>query len=90
VTQIRDDSEVIRSFILEPADSGGVVPHEPGQVLPIRVRLDEGAAPAGSADYPVPPSAAVPPGEALLCSATPHPGLHLADGPNRAGVTLDL
>lgn len=43
VARIVDESSVIRSFHLEPADGLGIVAHDPGQHLPIRV-LPEGAA----------------------------------------------
>lgn len=44
VTQIVDESATIRSFHLEPMDGAGLVPHQAGQYLPIRVTLAEGAA----------------------------------------------
>jgi len=45
VTQIVDESATIRSFHLEPIDGAGLVPHQAGQYLPIRVTLAvEGAA----------------------------------------------
>lgn len=37
IAKIVDESRVIRSFHLEPADGDGVVPHHAGQHLPIRV-----------------------------------------------------
>jgi ferredoxin-NADP reductase/predicted pyridoxine 5'-phosphate oxidase superfamily flavin-nucleotide-binding protein len=37
VRQVADESATIRSFVLEPMDGGGVVPHQPGQFLPIRL-----------------------------------------------------
>ena len=40
-----DESSVIRSFHLEPADGKGIVTHEAGQHLPIRVRPDAAAEP---------------------------------------------
>lgn len=40
IAQIIDESSVIRSFHLEPADGKGIVAHEAGQHLPIRVRPD--------------------------------------------------
>jgi uncharacterized protein len=43
VADIVDESSVIRSLTLEPADGGGIIAHAPGQHLPIRVT------PAGSA-----------------------------------------
>jgi uncharacterized protein len=39
ITRVVDESSVIRSFHLEPADGKGIVAHEAGQHLPIRVRL---------------------------------------------------
>ncbi|MEO0058200.1 MAG: hypothetical protein RIT17_1676, partial [Pseudomonadota bacterium] len=39
ITRVVDESSVIRSFQLEPADGKGIVAHEAGQHLPIRVRL---------------------------------------------------
>lgn len=45
----------------------------------------------GSVDYAEAPAHDVEPGEALICIAHPHPGLHLEDGTlNRVGVTLEL
>lgn len=46
VARIVDESSVIRSIHLEPADGGGIVPHKAGQHLPVRVR-------AGDRDAPV-------------------------------------
>ncbi len=37
VSKIVDESDVIRSFYLEPMDGAGIVPHAAGQHLPIRV-----------------------------------------------------
>lgn len=45
VARIVDESSVIRSFHLEPADGRGVVSHKAGQHLPIRVRPDAAAEP---------------------------------------------
>lgn len=45
VARIVDESSVIRSIHLEPADGAGIVPHEAGQHLPIRVRAGDRAAP---------------------------------------------
>lgn len=42
VAKIVDESSVIRSFHLEPADGHGIIAHAPGQHLPIRV-LPEGS-----------------------------------------------
>ena len=39
VVATAEESSVVRSFILEPADGGGVAPHAPGQHLPIRLTL---------------------------------------------------
>jgi uncharacterized protein len=39
VSRIVDESDVIRSFWLEPTDGSGIVPHAAGQHLPVRVRL---------------------------------------------------
>lgn len=39
VTQVVDESSVIRSFYLEPLDGAGLIPHTAGQHLPIRVTL---------------------------------------------------
>jgi ferredoxin-NADP reductase/predicted pyridoxine 5'-phosphate oxidase superfamily flavin-nucleotide-binding protein len=40
IARIVDESSVIRSFYLEPADGKGIAAHEAGQHLPIRVRPD--------------------------------------------------
>ena len=40
IARIVDESSVIRSFHLEPADGKGIAGHEAGQHLPIRVRPD--------------------------------------------------
>jgi hypothetical protein len=45
VTNVVDESSVIRSFHLEPADGAGLVPHAAGQHLPIRVTLPGEARP---------------------------------------------
>jgi ferredoxin len=45
---------------------------------------------SGSVDYAEPPGHEVPPGEALICCSTPHPGVHLEDSLDREGVSLDL
>jgi ferredoxin-NADP reductase/predicted pyridoxine 5'-phosphate oxidase superfamily flavin-nucleotide-binding protein/ferredoxin len=37
VTRIADESQVVRSFHLEPADGAGIIAHRAGQFLPIRV-----------------------------------------------------
>ncbi|GAB2901311.1 hypothetical protein GCM10027093_42660 [Paraburkholderia jirisanensis] len=47
VAQIVDESSTIRSFHLEPMDGAGLVPHQAGQYLPIRVTLADGADTAG-------------------------------------------
>ena len=39
VAGIVQESATIRSFVLEPADGGGVVPHQPGQFLPIALDI---------------------------------------------------
>ncbi|WP_238298984.1 2Fe-2S iron-sulfur cluster-binding protein, partial [Methylobacterium soli] len=39
VTKIVDESHAIRSFHLQPADGSGLIPHQAGQHLPIRVLL---------------------------------------------------
>ncbi|OED08253.1 pyridoxamine 5'-phosphate oxidase family protein [Burkholderia sp. A2] len=41
VAKITDESTLIRSFQLEPADGAGLVPHLAGQHVPIRVNLSE-------------------------------------------------
>jgi ferredoxin-NADP reductase/predicted pyridoxine 5'-phosphate oxidase superfamily flavin-nucleotide-binding protein len=48
VAQVVDESSTIRSFHLEPMDGAGLVPHQAGQYLPIRVMLADGA--DGAAD----------------------------------------
>jgi hypothetical protein len=45
IARIVDESSVIRSFHLEPADGKGIVAHEAGQHLPIRVRPDPAGQP---------------------------------------------
>lgn len=40
VTLLADESSTIRSFTLEPADGGGVAPHQPGNHLPIRLPVN--------------------------------------------------
>ncbi|WP_285710740.1 pyridoxamine 5'-phosphate oxidase family protein [Erythrobacter oryzae] len=45
IARIVDESSVIRSFHLEPADGKGIVVHEAGQHLPIRVRPDPAGEP---------------------------------------------
>ena len=45
VTQIVDESRVIRSFHLAPADGAGRIRHQAGQFLPIRVTPADGGAP---------------------------------------------
>ncbi|MFN0313833.1 MAG: pyridoxamine 5'-phosphate oxidase family protein [Burkholderiales bacterium] len=45
VTRTVDESSMIRSFHLEPADDGAVPAFEAGQYLPIRLALPDGAAP---------------------------------------------
>lgn len=38
IARISEESSVIRSLHLEPADGGGIIPHQAGQHLPIRVQ----------------------------------------------------
>lgn len=45
ITRIVDESSVIRSFHLEPADGKGLLVHQAGQHLPIRVRPDPAGQP---------------------------------------------
>jgi len=45
IARIVEESSVIRSFHLEPADGKGIIAHEAGQHLPIRVRTDAAKAP---------------------------------------------
>lgn len=42
VARIVEESSVIRSLYLEPADGEGIIAHEPGQHLPIRVQPEPG------------------------------------------------
>ncbi len=42
VSRIQDESEVIRSFYLEPADGGGLAAYQPGQFITLRVQPGEG------------------------------------------------
>jgi ferredoxin-NADP reductase/predicted pyridoxine 5'-phosphate oxidase superfamily flavin-nucleotide-binding protein len=46
VTKIVDESSLIRSFHLSPDDGAGLLPHEAGQHLPIRLTLPGEAKPA--------------------------------------------
>lgn len=39
ITNAEDESATIRSLLLEPVDGGGIIPHEPGQFLPIRINV---------------------------------------------------
>lgn len=39
VTRIVEESATIRSFVLEPADGGSVVAHQPGQFLPVALDI---------------------------------------------------
>ena len=39
VTKIIDESSVIRSFHLEPDDGGGLIRHDAGQHLPLRIEI---------------------------------------------------
>ncbi|SAK89918.1 2Fe-2S iron-sulfur cluster-binding protein [Caballeronia ptereochthonis] len=45
VSRIVDESDAIRSFLLEPTDDAGLIPHQAGQHLPIRVTLPGEARP---------------------------------------------
>jgi ferredoxin-NADP reductase/predicted pyridoxine 5'-phosphate oxidase superfamily flavin-nucleotide-binding protein len=45
IAAIVDEAAGIRSFQLEPADEAGLIPHQAGQHLPIRVRLPGSEAP---------------------------------------------
>lgn len=45
IARIVDESSVIRSFHLEPADGKGIAAHEAGQHLPIRLRPDPAGEP---------------------------------------------
>jgi len=45
VAKLIDESSVIRSFHLEPADGIGITPHDAGQHLPIRVTVEGDAKP---------------------------------------------
>jgi ferredoxin-NADP reductase/predicted pyridoxine 5'-phosphate oxidase superfamily flavin-nucleotide-binding protein len=45
VAKIVDESSVVRSFHLEPADDAGLIAHQAGQHLPIRVTIAPGEAP---------------------------------------------
>lgn len=45
VARVVAESDVIRSLHLEPADGQGIIAHEPGQHLPIRVRPEPGTEP---------------------------------------------
>jgi hypothetical protein len=46
IAETADESSVIRSFVLEPEDGGGLIPHLAGQHLPIRVTPAGAAKPA--------------------------------------------
>jgi ferredoxin-NADP reductase/predicted pyridoxine 5'-phosphate oxidase superfamily flavin-nucleotide-binding protein len=45
IARIVDESKVVRSFHLEPVDGAGIVPHQAGQHLPVRVQPAGGTAP---------------------------------------------
>lgn len=45
IARIVEESESIRSFHLEPVDGAGLIPHEAGQHLPIRLATGDGASP---------------------------------------------
>ena len=40
IAETVDESSVIRSFVLEPEDGGGLIPHLAGQHLPVRVSVE--------------------------------------------------
>lgn len=46
VSKLVDESSVIRSLTLEPADDAGLIPQQPGQHLPIRITLPGASAPS--------------------------------------------
>ncbi|MBY8977996.1 pyridoxamine 5'-phosphate oxidase family protein [Rhodobacteraceae bacterium NNCM2] len=45
VIRVEDESRVVRSFYLKPADGAPVFPYKPGQFLTLRVTPEEGEAP---------------------------------------------
>lgn len=45
IAEVVQESDSVRSFILEPADGLGVAAHRPGQFLPIRILPEVGAPP---------------------------------------------
>ncbi|TKC88823.1 2Fe-2S iron-sulfur cluster binding domain-containing protein [Trinickia terrae] len=45
IAKVVDESSVIRSFHLEPADGAGLIPHLAGQHLPVRITRTEGETP---------------------------------------------
>lgn len=45
LTHFEDESDVIRSFYLEPTDGGGLLPFEAGQFLTVRVVTDDAETP---------------------------------------------
>ena len=45
IAGVKDESRTIRSFILEPTDGAGLIPHEAGQHLPIRLSLPQAEKP---------------------------------------------
>ncbi|HEY4251730.1 MAG TPA: pyridoxamine 5'-phosphate oxidase family protein [Roseomonas sp.] len=45
VARVTEESSVIRSLILDPVDGAGIIPHQAGQHLPIRIRTADGAEP---------------------------------------------
>lgn len=46
ISKLVDESSVIRSLTLEPADDAGLIPQQPGQHLPIRITLPGASAPS--------------------------------------------
>jgi ferredoxin-NADP reductase/predicted pyridoxine 5'-phosphate oxidase superfamily flavin-nucleotide-binding protein len=45
IASVVEESSIVRSLILEPTDEFGMVPHRPGQHIPIRVLLPGGSKP---------------------------------------------
>ncbi|MFM2043070.1 MAG: hypothetical protein RLY86_1646 [Pseudomonadota bacterium] len=43
VNRITAESDTVRSVVLEPADGGGIVPHRPGQFLPVILTAEDGS-----------------------------------------------
>lgn len=46
ISKLVDESSVIRSLTLEPADDAGLIPQQPGQHLPIRITLPGASTPS--------------------------------------------